>query len=136
MQSFDVGRRLQHTSQLYLPLAQSKGLSITFVPRIYPLALSTDPDIFNRIIDELIYNAIKDTFEGGITINADQIIRQHQSCLQIQLSDTGIGIPKDRIRIIFEAFRQASEGFSRNHEGSGLGLTLSQKYTESRVVKS
>jgi PAS domain S-box-containing protein len=130
LQSFDVCRNLQQTIRLYLPLAQSKGLSITFVPRVNPLPLSSDPDIFNRIMDELLYNAIKYTFEGGISIDTEQIIHNRQSCIQIQISDTGIGIPRDRINIIFEAFRQASEGLSRNHEGTGLGLTLSRKYTE------
>lgn len=128
LQNFDLCRKLQHTLKLYLPLAELKGISLNYVPRINPLNLSSDPDIFNRIMDELVYNAIKYTFEGGITITTDQISHNNRSCIEIQISDTGIGIPEDRVKIIFQAFRQASEGLSRNHEGTGLGLTLCQKY--------
>mgnify|MGYP003390377236 FL=1 len=44
----------------------------------------------------------------------------------IEIQDTGIGIPEDKIEMIFEEFRQVSEGIGRNYEGSGLGLTLTK----------
>ena len=56
--------------------------------------------------------------------------KTNQKILKIEISDTGIGIPKEKQKIIFEEFRQVSEGYGRNFEGTGLGLTITKKYTE------
>lgn len=83
-----------------------------------------------NIVSNLIDNAIKFTETGSITliVNSQEIDGNTYGVLSVK--DTGIGIPKEKQDIIFQAFRQASEGFSRIYEGSGLGLTLSKKMTE------
>jgi CheY-like chemotaxis protein len=71
-------------------------------------------------------NAFKFTNVGSITLN----VELSGSEVSIKVIDTGIGIEKDRQNIIWEEFRQASEGLSRNYEGTGLGLSIAKKYTD------
>ena len=75
----------------------------------------------------IIDNSIKYTELGGITINIDYCAYEDKKCCQIEIIDTGIGIPENKQKIIFEAFRQISEGNDRTFEGLGLGLTVAQK---------
>jgi PAS domain S-box-containing protein len=83
----------------------------------------TDKNIVTSIIDELLENAYKFTKNGGIRLNVD--VRNRS--IQIQVRDTGIGIPENANHFIFEPFRQSSEGHSRNNEGAGLGLAIVSK---------
>ena len=77
-------------------------------------------------MNNLVNNAVKFTVEGGITI----AISFTNNVAEIIVTDTGIGIDTKDQKIIFEEFRQASEGLSRNFEGSGLGLSLTKKLVE------
>ena len=89
-----------------------------------------DKRIFGQVINNLINNAIKFTIEGGITVDAGiESIDDKHFCL-IKVNDTGIGISVADLQIIFEEFRQASEGIGRSFEGTGLGLTITKKSVE------
>ncbi|BDQ02486.1 ATP-binding protein [Ignavibacterium sp.] len=106
--------------------AKEKGLSLTSEhkhPRIY---FSTDPRIFNKIISNILSNAIKYTSKGEIKLLTDF----RDGKIIIKISDTGIGISADNLSKIFEPFRQESEGFNRKYEGTGIGLTLTKKFVE------
>ncbi len=82
--------------------------------------------LFSKIVD----NAIKFTEQGKIEIRIKkQIIKGIQNAI-VEVEDTGIGITPENSSIIFEEFRQASEGFSRNFEGTGLGLSIAKKIIE------
>lgn len=79
-----------------------------------------DDTYFHRLVESLVDNALKFTSSGSIQITCDVVDGQGI----IQVADTGIGISKEHQVLVFDAFRQASEGFSRSYEGCGLGLTL------------
>lgn len=89
-----------------------------------------DIAVLEKIAQHLLENAIKFTDKGQITVNTgtEEINRVKHVFLKIE--DTGIGIPDDMQKIIFEPFRQASEGRSRKFEGTGLGLAICKKYAE------
>lgn len=78
------------------------------------------------IMNNLINNAIKFTQQGSISINA--FINETELFLEVE--DTGIGIPAEKLDIIFDEFRQVSEGHARAFEGTGLGLSIVKKYSE------
>ena len=88
--------------------------------------LKTSSKLFRSIINNLISNAIKFTFAGKVTVNA--FIKDSQFVVEVE--DTGIGIPEDKFEIIFDEFRQVSEGHSRAFEGTGLGLSIVKKFLE------
>lgn len=90
----------------------------------------TDKSLLFDIIHNLVHNAINYTNEGEISISADKKIKSDKEILIINVSDTGIGIPKDKQEIVWQEFRQASEGRTRSYQGTGLGLTIAKKYTE------
>lgn len=84
----------------------------------------TDPDRLKQVLINLIGNAIKFTEEGLVTVRLGADPSRGQP-IWIDVEDTGIGIPKDRREVIFEAFRQADTGTERRYGGTGLGLTIS-----------
>jgi CheY-like chemotaxis protein len=86
--------------------------------------------MFRQIINNLINNAIKFTNSGGIDIEVDTEKDKLIEYAVIKVKDTGIGIASKDQSLIWEEFRQASEGRSRNFEGSGLGLTITRKFVE------
>jgi PAS domain S-box-containing protein len=90
------------------------------------LFIKADKNLLTSTLENLIHNAIKYTPKGKVSISA----RQLNNNVLIEVADTGIGIADGDKQIIFEEFRQASEGFSRKYEGTGLGLTIVKKYTE------
>lgn len=100
---------------------ENKGISIVFDTEVEEKILAFDPDKIERIVLNLISNAIKFTEPGGnIFVN---IIDKEKSIV-IAVSDTGIGIPEDKQKMIFERFAQVDKSLTRNREGSGIGLSL------------
>lgn len=88
--------------------------------------LELDERLFRDTITNLLNNAIKFTKQGGITVRTFYEREEGNDYGIVEVQDTGIGIPQDKINLIFEEFRQVSEGIGRNFEGSGLGLTLTK----------
>ncbi|MDX1695110.1 MAG: ATP-binding protein [Ketobacteraceae bacterium] len=90
-----------------------------------PLYVEGDPDRVRQVIMNLVGNAIKFTQQGEVRIlvGYDRIDAERYNLI-IEISDTGIGIPRDRIEQIFEDFEQASTDISRQYGGTGLGLTI------------
>jgi PAS domain S-box-containing protein len=85
-----------------------------------------DAFLFLSIINNLINNAIKFTSAGAITV----VVQISNSDAVIRVSDSGVGISQENLNLIWEEFRQASEGYNRSFEGTGLGLSISKRYTE------
>ena len=96
-------------------------------PRVTPIV--TDAEKLRQVIINLIGNALKFTEQGSVTVRV--VTRPHDGVpTRIEVADTGIGIAKDKLGVIFEAFQQAEAGTARKYGGTGLGLTISQALCE------
>jgi PAS domain S-box-containing protein len=115
---------------IYKKNAESKGLKMTFETNFETLNCSIDEKMMNDILCNLLQNAVTYTRKGNIDITLDTIESEVGKFAKISVKDTGIGVNPIFHKQIFEPFRQASEGLSRKFEGTGLGLTLTKKYTE------
>ncbi|EYE88524.1 hypothetical protein Q428_07550 [Fervidicella metallireducens AeB] len=107
--------------------AKHKGIDLIFDTEIEEEVIACDPDKIERIILNLISNAIKFTPKGGkIFVN----INKKEEHVIVNVRDTGIGIPQDKIKTIFDRFIQVDKSLSRNHEGSGIGLALVKSFVQ------
>ncbi|MHC4144711.1 MAG: response regulator [Planctomycetota bacterium] len=120
------------TLQTLAGRASGKGLELTYhIPPDIPDDLIGDPGRLCQVIVNLTGNAIKFTEQGEIAVNVkmesqvDGNVRLH-----FAVSDTGPGIPPEKQRLIFEAFRQADSSMSRRFGGTGLGLAISSHLVE------
>ncbi len=113
-----------------LPLAKQKGITLSFEidPKI-PEVIIGDSVRLGQIIINLLSNAIKFTDHGDVVLfcNATYSKKKKTGILSFRVTDTGIGIPKDKLESIFESFSQASQDISVRYGGTGLGLTIVQQ---------
>ncbi|WP_025695271.1 ATP-binding protein [Paenibacillus durus] len=105
------------------------------------IKVSVDPDIPERITGDynrlrqvllnLIENAVKFTEDGGINISVSSLFQSGRRIqLQVTIRDTGIGIPEEALKNLFQPFYQVDNGLTRKVEGTGLGLAISKKLVE------
>ena len=118
----DVGTLLRAALQGARPLAEQKGLALELEAQELP-ALLLDAGLLDRVVANLVGNAVKFTEKGGVRVSATHD-GEH---LAIAVSDTGIGIAPEHQAHVFDQFRQGSEGAARTHEGNGLGLALARR---------
>lgn len=125
-------RILQEVIDEYQPLASQKGLSLqTRYHQSLPEMIQTDPARLKQVLSNLISNAVKFTSEGRIELEVRVCSQsRHDRILQFSVTDTGIGIPAEKLKHIFEPFAQADSSTSRSYGGTGLGLTLSHKLAQ------
>ncbi len=109
--------------------ARNKGLHLQFcATRGFPVLVYGAPGRFRQVLLNLISNAIKFTAEGGIRVHASFIRPQGGTpTVRIEVIDTGIGIPAQVQRAIFEPFTQADSSTTRRYGGTGLGLAICQR---------
>jgi len=110
--------------------ASAKGLAMDFSKSEKFIWVDTDSTLIWQIMNNLISNAVKYTLKGKVSVAVITEVNEGNKQAVITVSDTGIGIPEESLMLIFEEFRQVSEGFSRKFEGTGLGLTITKKYVE------
>ena len=120
---------IKNVAGLFETAALQKKLNFKIVNKEEIIYADLDDQLFPRIIYNLIDNALKYTDKGSVTIETGLEKQDKIKLFYVKIKDTGIGIPDDKIEIIWDAFRQVSEGLNRGYEGSGLGLTISQKIT-------
>lgn len=130
MEVIDIKDNINETVKLFKASAEKKNLSIITVFPDEPVSAKLDDKLFSQIMNNLLNNAIKFTNSGGVSIAVSNQANNEYNFVKIQVRDTGIGIPEEKIDIIFEEFEQVSEGYGREFEGTGLGLTLVKKFTE------
>lgn len=106
--------------------ATKKNLTMEIILSDEDVIANLDANLFERAISNLVNNAIKFTNSGKITVEVGRV----QELCYIKIKDTGIGIPDDKIELIWEEFRQVSEGLARRFEGTGLGLTIAKRIIE------
>ncbi|MCA9119223.1 MAG: response regulator [Planctomycetaceae bacterium] len=110
--------------------AKEKGLQLEYkLASELPELIQSDPGRLRQLLMNLVGNAIKFTAEGTIRIVAGMIPSTPDQ-LQIEVSDTGIGIPREKLEVIFDPFSQADSSVTRRFGGTGLGLAISRKITE------
>lgn len=119
LQTFDIAKVATSVVQNFQSDAKLKDIFLKgHIPE--NLWVKTDEDIVRSMLNALIDNAIKFTSSGGVTVK----VNEQEGNLSIEVRDTGTGIPEHANVYVFEPFRQGSEGMSRLHEGSGLGLPI------------
>jgi CheY-like chemotaxis protein/two-component sensor histidine kinase len=106
--------------------ASKKNINLKIVIKDEQIYSLLDDRILRSIVNNLVSNAIKFTEQGNVTVEVDK----NKDTAIIIVSDTGIGIPENSREIIFEEFRQVSEGLNRGFEGSGLGLHITKRFLE------
>lgn len=124
---FNLVNLVQEEIELYKGIARVKNIYLNIRMSRHELMINSDRKILQNTISHLINNAVKFTSQGGVVISLTTE-KNGNNYAVIKVTDTGIGIPEESQRLIFEEFRQASEGMSRKYEGSGLGLTITKKY--------
>jgi len=131
---------VKYVRTLCEPLAAEKALHfvVQLDPTLPPI-LRTDEQRLQQILRNLTSNAVKFTDEGGVTLRirpaaADEVeneaLRAAPARVAFEVEDTGIGIPADKLSVIFEAFQQADGTTSRKYGGTGLGLSISRQLTQ------
>ncbi len=113
--------------EMVRPQFEQKGLYLKLeVNKLSPAHIRTDQDKLSQILKNFLANAVKFTAQGGVQVHIEPT--QDIDCpLAIRVIDTGIGIPRDKHELVFEAFKQADGSTSRRHGGTGLGLTISRE---------
>lgn len=101
---------------------KSLDLVLTFGDNV-PAEIEADPVNLRKVLINLISNAIKFTYRGGVSITIDW----QDGLLRGEIRDTGVGIPEDASQRIFETFQQVDNSYAREHTGTGLGLPISQQ---------
>jgi PAS domain S-box-containing protein len=123
----DIVNLVEEITQSVAEYTENKGINLIFDTEIEEKVIACDVDKMERIILNLLANAIKFTDEKGhIYVN----VFDRDDIIQISVKDTGIGIPIDKQDIIFERFRQVDKSLARNQEGSGIGLSLVKSLIE------
>ena len=119
--NYNIVKLVEDITLSVVRYAETKGIEVLFDTDIEEMVTACDPDAVERVMLNLLSNALKFTkSKGRITVS----LCDKGDNIEISVKDTGIGIPKDKLDIIFERFGQVDTSLSRNHEGSGIGLSL------------
>ncbi|MBX3041039.1 MAG: HAMP domain-containing protein [Bdellovibrionaceae bacterium] len=133
-----VGSIEDYLEQTFRPVAEHKGLVFEIERDLnVPRTMFTDENRLHQILKNLLSNAFKFTEEGRVKMRVSlaersekfplEALKHSKSVIVFSVSDTGIGIPADKQKLIFEAFQQADGTTSRKYGGTGLGLTISRE---------
>jgi len=130
--SFDLFAIINEVSRVIKLKAEEKGLRLEIkYPDTMPRNFTGDPLRIRQILLNLLGNAEKFTSKGAITIEAQAPeITGNQASVTINVIDSGIGIPENKLHDIFEKFTQADTSTTRKYGGTGLGLAICKKLTE------
>ncbi|WP_242454276.1 HAMP domain-containing protein [Bailinhaonella thermotolerans] len=134
-QDLPMNKLTEYVEATFTPLAQDKGLTFAVeTSGDVPERLYADEQRLQQILRNLLSNAVKFTPEGEVKLKvskaapdvpfADETLRGGQNVIAFSVVDTGIGIAPDKLRVIFESFRQADGTTSRKYGGTGLGLSI------------
>lgn len=128
----DIVKLLENIVKISKTYIDKKGIDISFKSEVNKKILSLDIDKVEKIILNILSNAIKFTDTGG-KIDINLYMQNEQVCISIK--DTGIGIPKDKTEVIFENFEQLDTTLSRGCEGTGMGLSVVKKLANLNNIK-
>ena len=123
-QQSDVVSFIRYITESFHSLAEDKGIAIHFETRVESLVMDFDPVRLQQVVSNLISNAIKFTPKGGVVTIS--VARRNHECI-LKVTDTGSGIAKADLPHIFDRFYQADGSLTRQGEGTGIGLALTQE---------
>jgi two-component system, sensor histidine kinase and response regulator len=129
MADFDLRECVETTIKTLAPLAEAKGLELLCdIADDAPIIVRGDSIRLSQMVINLVGNAIKFTFEGQVAVKVEvESDPGEHKVLHFVVSDTGIGIPKEKQETIFESFTQADTSTTREFGGTGLGLTITSR---------
>ncbi|MFL6026202.1 MAG: ATP-binding protein, partial [Friedmanniella sp.] len=116
----DLAQYTRELVAMFETAAERLGLTLTLDCPALPRPVYVDRDLWGKVVLNLLSNALKFTFEGGITVR----LTDTAAGAELVVSDTGTGIPESELPHLFERFHRVSGARSRSHEGSGIGLAL------------
>lgn len=128
----DVNEQIDYIYNFFKPEVEAKGMQL-YYRKYYAgrkAMIKTDQEKLYAIFTNLVKNAIKYSYRGYIEFGYYPEQDEQTDSLIFYVKDTGIGIHKDKTGIIFDRFRQVSEGKNRHYEGAGLGLSITKSYVE------
>jgi signal transduction histidine kinase/DNA-binding response OmpR family regulator len=115
----------EYVERAFLPVAEEKGLAFEVeVDAKLPETITTDEQRLQQVLKNLLSNAFKFTETGSVTLRLEPAA---EGRISFAVEDPGVGIPADKLRLIFEAFQQGEGGTSRKYGGTGLGLSISRE---------
>ena len=123
----DMNKVVHESATALEELAHYRGLKFRVNQHTQELLCLSDETMLYQVVHNIVGNAIKFTEEGEVNIVVSIF---HPNNVSIKVTDTGIGISKEFLPKVFNAFEQESMGHSRGYEGSGLGLSISKRYIE------
>lgn len=124
--SFNLKDELKKLIQLHQLAANDKNLLLELtIDNFLPSYVNGDLLHLTQVLDNLLNNALKFTMQGKVTLDAKVMAKTSINTLvRFEVKDTGIGIPQDKLKLIFEEFTQADSNTTRKFGGTGLGLTI------------
>lgn len=126
--TIELNKALERNVKLYEIAAANRKLHLEFIQTAQDILVRADVWLLDSILNNLISNAVKYTDSGSIRVIVSTLDFFGQLVATIAVEDTGIGISEEQQEVVFDAFRQASEGYGRAFEGTGLGLTITRRY--------
>lgn len=136
LEPVNLSELVQYLERSFKPIALQKGIELTIsIDNELPESIISDALRLQQIVNNLLSNAFKFTSQGVVNVSilpaekAKEPIKSgvSQNSICISITDTGIGIPKDKQSVIFEAFKQSDGTTSRKYGGTGLGLSISKE---------
>jgi PAS domain S-box-containing protein len=129
---FNLTDFLDEINRSYTLRSKGKKLDFNIIKdKNLPFSVIGDPIRLNQVLSNLLSNALKFTLSGEIKVHVNEIGRTgNQSNIEFKITDTGIGIPKDKLVDIFDSFTQAAADTTRLFGGTGLGLAISKRLIE------
>jgi PAS domain S-box-containing protein len=127
----NVRALIEGVVELLGPRAHAKGIElIALVGPEVPQAIRTDSMRLRQVLTNLVGNAVKFTETGGVRIDASMMTGRERNYLRFEVRDTGVGVPPEKRKEIFDEFVQADSSHARKFEGTGLGLAICRRLVE------
>ena len=131
-------RSIEDAERAFRHVAAQKGLSFTVeIDPSLSGSIVSDEQRLGQVLKNLLSNAFKFTHDGGVTLSIgypvdrtglrNDVLREAERVIAFSVIDSGVGIPDDKLNLIFEAFQQADGTTSRKYGGTGLGLSISRE---------
>ncbi len=129
---FDLNTLFDDVVEMIAPRAEHQGLDVMVsYPADMPSRFIGDADRIRQVLANLLSNAVKFTHAGHVLLAVECVNRESASALiRVGITDTGIGIPADKVALLFQKFSQADTSTTRRYGGTGLGLAISKSLIE------